>query len=210
MARTHFRIEGNKRFREAAAALRKAGRDDLRKEMVTEMKGAASPILRDQRLEVLGLHVVGHAEGTRQLRGRYVTAEELALNAVARGDRTPIERLVNLYGGPTKARKVRRKASRGLRRRVADSLDVEVRTTAKNPLVRFKAKGEKMPEGQSRLPKHLDSGRGWRHPLFGNRERWVGQTGGSYFWPPIKKGIRFFRSGIDAAITRTVEKIEKS
>ncbi|MEU4590040.1 hypothetical protein [Micromonospora aurantiaca (nom. illeg.)] len=98
--------------------------------------------------------------------------------------------------------------STGLRNRVARALSLEIKTAGK-PHVRFVAKAEKMPAGEKNMPRNLDNPKGWRHPVFGNTDMWVAQQGGSWFWPPIKRGIRVFRQRIDEAITATVNKIER-
>jgi hypothetical protein len=39
---------------------------------------------------------------------------------------------------------------------------------------------------EAALPRGMDNGtRGWRHPVFGNRDNWVHQRGGSWFREPI-------------------------
>ncbi len=44
-----------------------------------------------------------------------------------------------------------------------------------------------MPPSQRKLPRHLDNPRGWRHPVWGNRENWVHQYGAPWFRGPIAK-----------------------
>lgn len=42
--------------------------------------------------------------------------------------------------------------------------------------------------GMDALPRGFDNGpKGWRHPVFGNRDVWVQQRGGSWFRDPIAK-----------------------
>lgn len=39
---------------------------------------------------------------------------------------------------------------------------------------------------ESALPRGMDNGmKGWRHPVYGNRDVWVQQRGGSWFREPI-------------------------
>lgn len=41
---------------------------------------------------------------------------------------------------------------------------------------------------ETALPRGMDNGpRGWRHPVYGNREVWVQQRGGSWFREPISE-----------------------
>jgi hypothetical protein len=183
----HLQIRGSARFRQAATQLRQAGRVDLRREMVSRMRAAGREVLDDQRAEVRRLPVSGERF--------YRSGARREVGADGRVRQVPVR-----YRRDTR--------STGLRNRVARSLSLEVKTGG-TPRVRFVAKPEKMPAGQQKLPRHLDNPRGWRHPVFGNTEMWVGQRGGSWFWPPIKRGIRLFRQRLDEAITATVEKIER-
>lgn len=42
--------------------------------------------------------------------------------------------------------------------------------------------------GERALPRGMDNGpRGWRHPVYGNRDVWVQQRGGSWFREPISE-----------------------
>ncbi|MFG3418746.1 hypothetical protein [Micromonospora sp. NPDC048063] len=182
-----LKVQGSARFRAAAQQLRQAGRVGLRREMVKEMRAAGREIIADQRAEVRRLDVTGqrfHRSGTKR---------QVGADGRVRQVRVPYRRNTR---------------STGLRDRVARSLALEVKTSGA-PRVRFVSKREKMPAGQENLPRHLDNPKGWRHPVFGNREMWVAQRGGSWFWPPIKKKIRVFRERLDQAVTRTVEKIER-
>lgn len=181
-----FKVEGSARFREAAKQLREAGRVDLRREMVSRMRVVGKEIVADQRAEVRNLRVTSPPFYRGGFRPEWTPTGMRKL---------PVRRRPNTR-------------STGLRDRVARTLTVEIKTTG-NPRVRFISKGDKMPAGQQNMPRNMDKPKGWRHPVFGNWEMWVAQTGGPWFWPPIKRKIRVFRERIDEAITATVEKIER-
>lgn len=52
------------------------------------------------------------------------------------------------------------------------------------------------------LPRGMDSGsKGWRHPVYGNREVWVQQRGGSWFREPISEE----GDGIERRLTEALE-----
>lgn len=183
----HLKVAGSARFRAAAKQLREAERVDLRREMVSGMRAAGEEILDDQRAEVRRLRVEGrpfYRSGFRRQVGADGSVRQVAVR------RRPNTR------------------STGLRNRVARSLALQVKTAGK-PQVRFVAKPEKMPAGEQNLPRNMDNPKGWRHPVYGNREMWAAQVGGSWFWPPIKRGLRTFRQRLDEAITATVQKIER-
>lgn len=181
------RVKGQERFRSAARQIREAGRTDLRREMVKGMRSAGREILDDQRAEVRRLPISGQPFYRSGFRRQ--VDEDGSVRQV------PVRRRSN-------------SRSTGLRTRVARSLALEIKT-AGQPRVRFVAKPEKMPTDERNMPRNLDSPKGWRHPVYGNREMWVAQMGGSWFWPPIKRGLRTFRRRLDEAITATVEKIER-
>lgn len=67
----------------------------------------------------------------------------------------------------------------GLRDRLASG----VRVQPSGRSVRIVATAE---PGEQALPRGMDNGpRGWRHPVYGNRNVWVQQRGGSWFREPI-------------------------
>jgi len=78
---------------------------------------------------------------------------------------------------PHRARQLRRTVARGVRAQVRAG-------GARMPTARIITS---MPdESQAALPLGLDSGpRGWRHPVFGDRDVWVRQPGFSWFREPL-------------------------
>lgn len=73
----------------------------------------------------------------------------------------------------------RGRKSTGLRRSLARNVQGEVNGTH----VRIAAGSR---PGEEALPRGMDSGAaGWRHPVYGNRDVWVHQRGGSWFREPI-------------------------
>lgn len=75
----------------------------------------------------------------------------------------------------------------GLRSRVAAGVHVQASPSASNPYVRITTS---MPErDEAVIPRGLDRQRGWRHPVYGNRNVWVTQrTGGSWFRVAMQNG----------------------
>lgn len=154
------------------------------------------------------LREAGRTDLVKQMAGGLRQAAKTALA----DQRREVQQLdINGVRGPARPARTRRpKPATGLRRRVAATVDLEVRTAGQKPMVRFVARGERMPAGQQNMPRNLDNPKGWRHPLFGDRLRWYAQRGGSWFWPPLQRHIRDFRKAIDDAITMVIEKIERS
>ncbi|GAB3117822.1 hypothetical protein GCM10027160_28940 [Streptomyces calidiresistens] len=92
---------------------------------------------------------------------------------------------------------VKGRGSTGLRRRVARGVRIQASTKIGMRIVTA------MPTGEELLPRGLDSqGRdgGWRHPLFGNKEEWVHQKGGSWFMRPISDQMPTVRRNISKVI----------
>lgn len=105
------------------------------------------------------------------------------------------------YGGPS--------TPKHLRERMAAATVVEVRTGERETRVSFTTKGSRLGSA-SMLPRKIDSGKPWRHPIMGNRNSWAAQRGEPWFFEPIKAGLRETRKDISAALDGIVEKIERS
>jgi hypothetical protein len=57
---------------------------------------------------------------------------------------------------------------------------------------------------ESALPRGMDNGaKGWRHPVYGNRDVWVQQRGGSWFREPIAS----HGSDIERKLTNVLEEM---
>lgn len=80
-----------------------------------------------------------------------------------------------------------------LREAVARTVTSSVGLTRSGARLDIVSSGRKMPEGEDRMPKHLDSARGWGHPVFQRRGRpavWVHQFGKPQWFedPPAHSG----------------------
>lgn len=92
--------------------------------------------------------------------------------------------------------------SRGLRRRIARGVGVEVTGTRVRIVTR-------MPKGMEMLPRGFDTAKGWRKPLFGDRERWFTQPGHPWFRVTIAKTAPKARSEMKAAMDRVAAQITR-
>jgi hypothetical protein len=97
---------------------------------------------------------------------------------------------------------------KGLRHKVAESVEAQVSVFAENPRVRFRT-GKGLPPELANMPRNLDSPGTFRHPVMGNREVWVSQRGDPWFWKPIERNLGTFRGEIDKALDRTREFLER-
>ncbi len=98
--------------------------------------------------------------------------------------------------------------AKGTRAKIAAAVGSTVRVAEDNPRVSFTVRSARLPLELRNMPRKFDSGRTWRHPVMGNRNAWVGQSGQPWFWPPIRDNIKTFRGEIEQALERTREQIE--
>ena len=113
--------------------------------------------------------------------------------------------------GPSTRGKARRRGG-SLRSLLARSVRMEVRTSGKLAGARIRADGRRMPAGMGALPKHWEGppeGR-WRHPVFGNREVWVGQESHPTFYRAVEPNQAAAQREIDQAVRQILDKIEKA
>jgi hypothetical protein len=99
---------------------------------------------------------------------------------------------------------------RGTRRKFADAATLDVKVEEENPRVRFRILEAELPPDLKGMARKFDSGKPWRHPVLGNRNAWVTQTGNPWFWAPIRDHIKDFRAAIDNALDRVRDKLARS
>lgn len=112
--------------------------------------------------------------------------------------------------GGGKAARLRHKAkARGkgrLRETIARATIAEVKTTG-TARVTIRTRARNLPPDQRRLPRYLDREKGWRHPVFGNREVWVSQRGGPYFSVTLRRETPAVRTEVIQAMRRVASQI---
>lgn len=165
-------------YRALARKLREAGRTDLRKKLRERIAEAGKPVVDEVKRAVESLNVTSARGGGGAQRAKFKAGK-------ARTE---------------KARDRLLRKGRGLRREVAAA--TRIQTTTKG--VRIIVASNRLPEDQQTLPRHLDSTKGWRHPVFGG-DVWVRQKGGPWFASTIKKRAPAFRQ----AIVRAMDDIQK-
>jgi hypothetical protein len=97
---------------------------------------------------------------------------------------------------------------KGTREKIAGAVVADVRLTGDEPRVRFRVANSRLPTNIRALPRKFDFGGTFRHPVMGNRDVWVAQTGDPWFWPPIRDHIEDFRAELDKAVDETRAKLE--
>lgn len=108
-----------------------------------------------------------------------------------------------------------------LREEVARTVVVRTSFSAKGVRVQINSQGSKMPEGKQTLPRHMDSKKGWKHPVYGRRaDTHPGGHGRAWTWiktpqygkpgwfeDPIAENARTFRDAALAAIDAVEKKL---
>lgn len=186
MTRVGFSISATNvdEYRELVARLRKAGKSgkELRKNLRKQIAEAGKPVVDDVKQAVLSIPITSHGGGGAQRR------------------RYNVER-----ASTARAKRAAGRRNAGLRRTIASS--VAVQQTGKG--IKIVARSAKLPPDQRNLPRHLDSPKGWRHPVFGDTSRWVHQQGKPYFGATIRKHAPRFRRAVIKAMDETTSQIER-
>jgi hypothetical protein len=92
--------------------------------------------------------------------------------------------------------------SRGLRRRMVRGVGIQADARRVRIVTR-------MPKGLEMLPRGFDTAKGWRHPLFGNRDKWVQQPGHPWFRKTIAATAPKAREEMKAAMDRVAAQIAR-
>ncbi|GIH98091.1 hypothetical protein [Planobispora takensis] len=101
-----------------------------------------------------------------------------------------------------------RPGGEALRTAVARRIRPEVKLSGFRAGVRVKARKVPAARGFANAPKRLNSSKGWRHPVFGHRDRWVVQFGRpDYFDAPLRDRRDDFRQAVTEAMEATARRI---
>lgn len=107
---------------------------------------------------------------------------------------------------PGAKRPARGARSTNLRVRIARAIQVKLTTSGWRSGVRIRVDGTKLGE-QRALPKALDSPRGWKHPVFGDRNVWVAQRGEPWWGVTIEPRVPGMRRRMQDVIERVARQI---
>lgn len=190
-----FRVtsnQGGREWRALSAKLRAAKAVDLRKNLRKTIAAAGKPVVADVQRAVRSLHVTSSHGGGGKRRQLYNS-----LQAARRAQKS---------GKDVRAAAARAaKRSTELRGTIASATKLQIVTKG----VRIYVDSKRLPESQWTLPRRLDSDKGWSHPVFGNRSKWVDQKGGPWFASTIQKRAPQFRSAIAQAMEDTKTALEQ-
>jgi hypothetical protein len=113
--------------------------------------------------------------------------------------RPALKALKGAYGGGRHLRPALRRASK-----------MTVKTGGKGAGVRISVDGRRMPPGMGSLPSYREGYRApWRHPLFGNMDRWYSQAPRPVFdktVPPFADDVQRELERIGTEITNKIAK----
>lgn len=98
----------------------------------------------------------------------------------------------------------------GLRGKIARALEVNVSdSTTAAAKVTLQVDPDRMPTNQRTLPRYVEGFGRWRHPLFGNRRKWYGQSGHPWFRPAVREHLKDVRRAVENLVDKIAREIER-
>jgi hypothetical protein len=185
LLRISTNVQQVQQFRDLSKRLKEKGHGDLRKQLNKAIKDAGQPIVEDVRNAAQGLHSSASHGGGGAQRRKFAASR-------ARTERAAASAL---------------RRSGGLRRHVAAATKLE--STQRG--VRFVVRSAQLPEDQRNLPRHMNSEKGTRHPVFDNKDKWVAQkwTPAGFFSKTISQNSHEFRRYIGTQMEQVKKQIEQ-
>ncbi len=103
-----------------------------------------------------------------------------------------------------------RKSGPPLRASIAREVRSEVKLDGPNPGARLVAGNSSMPRNFKHAPVRTVASRGWRHPVFGDMDKWVRQPGKrGWFYKPQREAEKSYREAILRVIAEFANKIAR-
>lgn len=131
----------------------------VRKHVNKEIRALTKPIVAEMKSEIMGWESAAVGGGGRAGRAR-----------------THAERGKNFKKAEKTAQNRLNKGGFGLRSTIANSIQTKITLSGPRSGVRIRVDTAKLGGAARKLPVNIDKG-SWRHPVFGNRNTWVKQTG---------------------------------
>lgn len=209
-------IEGADQLKELAKKLKSAD-PKIRRELVSSLRPKVKPVTAEVQQTVRtapsrGRRGLGHRRrAAKALSRTRVLSGERAYSQAARKHKGPAtEAQVHQVKTAHRARQTAKaEAGAGLRESIARATTGAISTGSKatGVSVTWKVKASRMPNSQRKLAKAFNSAKGWRHPVFGDREDWVTQHGTPYFDTVIKKHQGELRDAVVDGMTKAADAI---
>lgn len=177
--------EGARDLRMLGERIKQAGRTDLRKKMRKNIRDAGQPVVADLRRAVMGVKVT-------------------------RGNDPYLRRTQETGVAPRRSTDRWGPRSTGLRMRTARALTLS--QTRKG--IRIQVSARKFGDYGVTLPRYLDTEasprwKRWRHPVFGDPDVWVEQSGSPWFFVTFSKHKSKFIDAVDDAIDEMIRELER-
>jgi hypothetical protein len=96
-----------------------------------------------------------------------------------------------------------------LRERMAAATGVQYKATEREARLSFQVTSSRMGDAKV-IPRYIDLGKAWRHPIMGRRARWAASEGKPWFFAPIKDHLPDIRRGISDALDEITRSIEET
>jgi hypothetical protein len=210
----NFRIEGAD-FAAVSRALNAVDKS-LRKTMNEELRAAAKPVVDDMKASVLGLDSSAKSKGSASARREIHRSNQRKAETEAafakRLAKNPKAKRRTAESDSAYAARITKKVNKGgsgLRSTIARAIHVKIADTGWRIGVRVRVDGTKLPPGQKYLPRGLDSVKGWRHPVFGDKEAFVTQYGNppGWFTSTAKAHRPFTRKRIEQVVEKYAKEL---
>lgn len=185
----------------------KAAPKKLRKEVVKQLRTAVKPVTREvqdtvrsSESRVVSVETSGRARRAAHALNmtRGLSDETARKRAEKNGTSIEIEKAAHRVKQAAKAA-----SGAGLRDTIARAVSASV--SASGPAgvnATWRTRADRMPNKQRKLPKNYNSKKGWRHPVFGNREVWVTQLGSPDFFDGV---IRKHQDELESKVYAAIE-----
>jgi hypothetical protein len=160
----------------------------IRKKLTATIQARLKRITDEQKAALTGMRVKSVGGRGSKRRAQFSQAQA--------------DRKLAMTGKKTRAAK----GGHGLRATIARGIKSKVAYTGFKLGARITIETNHMPPSQRTLPKHLDNPRGWRHPVWGNRSKWVRQIGEPWFSGPIRK----HRVAIQREVQQDVDEVMRT
>lgn len=145
------------------------------------------------------------ADGPDELRHQYDRSIRRAGRDTLREVKRAAAR-VPIRGYPAGRKKYRGPSTpKGLRARIAAAVKLDLSTGTLSPRAQFVVLTAQV--GAGRVPEYIESGKRWRHPIMGNRNVWVGQSGQDVWFDTMRPHLRRFRRAVQSVMDDTAKKI---
>lgn len=98
----------------------------------------------------------------------------------------------------------------GLRQAIARRIRAQAKLSGRTPGARVRVSKRGMPRGFELAARRTNRRKGWRHPVYGNRNVWVSQLGKpGWFDDPMRRGRPRYRAAVLAALNESARRITR-